>query len=183
MIFDLPLFVEIDGEQHKIRNECDYRVVLDVNSVLSDEELPIPNRLDIALQIFYEEADKIKDIEKAIKEMFFILNLGEEANEENEKPKIMDWEKDFNLIAPPVSRILGYSVRDPRKFTHWWDFVGAYMEIGECTFSTVLCIRSKKAKGKKLEKHEQEFYNENKKIINLPKNITAEEQEWLNSDW
>ena len=57
------------------------------------------------------------------------------------------------------------------------------MEIGECTFSTVVSIRSKRAKGKKLDKWEEEFYRENRKMIDLPQKLTAEEQEFLNSDW
>ena len=36
------------------------------------------------------------------------------------------------------------------------------MEIEEGTFSTVLGIRQKKAKGKRLEKWEEEFYRNNK---------------------
>ena len=38
-------------------------------------------------------------------------------------------------------------------------------------------------KGKKLEDWEQEFYRENKKIIDFPHKLTDEEQEWLDSDW
>jgi hypothetical protein len=57
------------------------------------------------------------------------------------------------------------------------------MEIGECTFSNIVSIREKKIKGKKLEKYEQEFYRENRKLIDLPHKLTAEEEEFLNSDW
>ena len=71
----------------------------------------------------------------------------------------MDWEHDFQNIAPPVSRVLGYDVRTPNKYTHWWTFLGGYMEIGETTFSNVVSIRSKMAKGKKLEQYEKEFCN------------------------
>ena len=86
-------------------------------------------------------------------------------------------------MAPPISRTLGYSVRDAKNYTHWYDFIGAYMEIGECTFANIISIRNKKIKGKKLEKYEQEFYRENKKLVDLPQNLTEEEQEWLESDW
>ena len=46
------------------------------------------------------------------------------------------------------------------------------MEIGESTFSTVVSIREKKRKGKKLEKWEQEYYKNNKSIIDLHQKST-----------
>ena len=184
MMWSLPISIEINGEEHLIRNRCDYRVVLDVISVLNDSNLTQEEKTKCSLFIFFEDITKLKDIETAIKEMLKIINLGEENEEEpSSKPNLMDWQHDFTQLAPPISRVLGYSVRDERNYTHWYDFVGAYMEIGECTFSTVVSIRSKRAKGKKLEKWEQEFYQENKKMIDLPQNLTEEEKEWLNSDW
>ena len=50
---------------------------------------------------------------------------------------------------------------------HWWTFLGYYMEIGECTLATIVSIRDKKRRGKKLEKWEQEYYRNNKKLIDL----------------
>ena len=183
-MWDLPLSVEINGNEYIIRNKCDYRVVLDVIAALNDEELEMQHRVECALFIFYENEISQDDVELAIIEMMKVINLGEEVKEEEEhKPQVMDWEHDFNHIAPPVSRILGYSVRDKNHYTHWYDFVGAYMEIGECAFSTIISIRNKKLKGKKLEKWEQDFYRENRKIIDLPLKLTKEEQEFLDSDW
>lgn len=43
-------------------------------------------------------------------------------------------------------------------------------------FSSVLSIRQKKAKHKKLEKNEQEFYRENKSLIDMQPRYSAEEQ-------
>ena len=184
MMWSLPISVEIDGTEYAIRNKCDYRVVLDVISALNDEELEMEYRIECALFIFYEDLTGLKDIQTAITEMMKIINLGEETTEEEQlKPQLMDWEHDFTQIAPPVSRVLGYSVRDAKNFTHWYDFIGAYMEIGECTFSNIVSIREKKIKGKKLEKYEQEFYRENRKLIDLPHKLTAEEEDFLNSDW
>lgn len=183
MMWSLPLTVEIHGKQHKIRNKCDYRVVLDVIEVFKDEELGDNEKVMCALTIFYEDITKITDYEKAAKQMLKVINLGEEETEQDNKPKIMDWEHDFQLIAPPVSRVLGYSVRDVNQYTHWYDFIGAYMEIGECQFSSVISIRTKRMKGQKLDKSEEEFYRENKKMIDLPQKLTKEEQEWLDSDW
>lgn len=185
MMWSLPISVEIDGTEYAIRNKCDYRVVLDVISALNDEELEMEYRIECALFIFYEDLTGLKDIQAAIMEMIKIINLGKETTEdEQNKPQLMDWEHDFTQIAPPVSRVLGYSVRDEKNYTHWYDFIGAYMEIGsECAFSNIVSIRDKKLKGKKLEKWEQEFYRENRKLIDLPRKLTAEEEEFLNSDW
>ena len=191
-MWSLPITVEIDGTEHEIRNKCDYRVVLDVISALNDEELEMENRVICALFQFYGNDElntvekvlrSLKNIQSATNAMLKIINLGEEVKEEEHKPPLMDWEHDFAQLAPPISRTLGYSVRDERHYTHWYDFIGAYMEIGECTFANIVSIRNKRQKGKKLETWEQEFYRENRKIIELPHKLTAEEEEFLNSDW
>ena len=184
MMWNLPIAVDIDGKEYAIRNKCDYRVVLDVISALNDEELEMEYRIECALFIFYEDLTGLKDVQTAIMEMMKIINLGEETTEEEQhKPRLMDWEHDFPQLAPPISRVLGYSVRDANHYTHWWDFIGAYMEIGECTFANIISIRNKRMKGKKLEDWEREFYRENKKMVDLPHKLTDEEQEWLDSNW
>lgn len=182
--WELPLTVEIDGKELEIRNKCDYRVVLDVISCLNDNELDDIEKANCCLFIFYENADNITDPQKAINEMIKIINLGVSSEkEENNKPKMMDWEHDFVNIAPPISRVLGYSVRDKNNYTHWYDFIGAYMEIGDCYFAQIMSVRSKKAKGKKLDENDRKFYAEHKEEVDLPQQISQKEQEWLDSDW
>lgn len=88
----------------------------------------------------------------------------------------MDWDQDAQIIIPSINKVLGFEVRSV-EYMHWWTFFGAYMEIGEGVFSSVLSIRSKKAKNKKLEKWEQEYYQENKWMIDLKKKYTQEELE------
>lgn len=184
MIYDLPIDVEINGTKHLIRNKCDYRVVLDVICALNDKDLTYKEKIQCALFIFYEDITQIDDFEIAIKEMFYIINNGEDVDDtSNNKPQLMDWEHDFKQIAPPVSRILGYDIRTPNKYTHWYTFLGGYMEIGECIFATIISIRHKRLKGQKLDKWEQDFLREHRKMINLPCKLTTEEQEFLNSEW
>ena len=62
------------------------------------------------------------------------------------------------------------------QYLHWWTFLGAYMEIGESLFSQILNVRIKKAKGKKLDDWERDFYKENKNLIDLDVKYTEEEQ-------
>ena len=191
MSWDLPLAVDIGGKKYQIRKKCDYRVVLNCIAALNDKDLEMQNAVECALIIFYQDFNSVEDIyklsaedfETAIKEMFKIINYGEEDDTaQPQKPKVMDWEKDFKLIASSTSHILGYDIRMP-KYLHWWSFLGAYMEIGESTFANVVSIRKKKLKGKKLEKYEEEFYRENKKLVDLPLHLTAEEQALLDSEW
>ena len=182
-MWNLPIEIEIEGQVFPIRNNCDYRVVLDTISCLLDDSLNEQEKAQGALFIFFgDNWENILDYEEAIKEMYRIIGYGDSSREDTEKPPIMNWEHDFQQIAPPISRTLGYDVRTTDKYTHWWTFIGAYMEIGECVFANIISIRNKRQKGKKLEKWEQEFYCENRKLIDLPLNLTDEEQDWLNSD-
>ena len=183
MIETLPLSVEINGENFAIRNKCDYRVVLDAISALNDVELSEQEKIQCALYVFYEDVENITDYETATKEMMRIINNGEEATqEEQQKPKVMDWEHDFKVLVAPMNKVLSCEIRTI-EYLHWWTFLAGYMELGECLFSNIVSIRKKKMTGKKLEKWEQEFYRENKKLVDLPQNLTEEEKEWLDSDW
>ena len=72
--------------------------------------------------------------------------------------------------------------RDVRAlpYMHWWTFIGYYMEIGDCTFSTILDIRRKLRKHKKLEKWEREYYDENRELIEFKSaHLTDDEDEFI----
>ena len=86
------------------------------------------------------------------------------------------WEQDAPIIIPAVNKVNNAEVR-ATDYMHWWTFFGLYMEIGESTFSTVVSIRDKKRKGKKLEKWEQEYYKNNKSIVDLHQKSTERSDE------
>lgn len=182
MNYILPECIEIDGVKHPIRNKGDFRVILDVLSALNDENLNEVNRIMCALIIFYEDSKKLKDVQTAADEMMKFINCGT-VDESEETPQIMDWEKDFNLLVAPINKNLGYDVRAESKYTHWWTFMSGYMEIGECAFAEVVSIRKKRMKGKQLESWEKEFYNENRRLIDLPLNLSEEEKELFENGW
>ena len=50
-----------------------------------------------------------------------------------------------------------------------------YTEIGDGTFSTVVTIRSKQARGKKLEEYEKDFMRENPELVRLHRRKTEQE--------
>ena len=188
-MWDLPLSVVIDGEELEIENNCDYRVILDCIDFYEDISIDLETQHRAALLTFYKDPCKIKNVEEAIKQMIRIIDCESaetpetEYNTKNDFPvRLMSWKKDFKFIAPAISRVLGYDIRTPNKYTHWWTFYGAFMEIGECIWSTFISIRKKRMRGEKLEEWEQKVYRENRQDIDLPQNLTEDEKEWLNSE-
>lgn len=183
MQWELPKSVEIDGEQYNITNDCDYRVILDVINALTDTELDEQYRLQCALFIFYDDLTGCKDLQIATNEMLKIINCGDEDKDDTPPKKLMDWEHDFKNMTAPISRVLGYSVRDSKNYTHWYDFIGAYGEIGDCYWAQVMNIRKKRQEGRPLDETDRKFYKEHKKDIDLPMDMSNEEKEWLDEDW
>lgn len=179
-MYELPTFIMIDGIKYPIRNKGDYRVILDILVMLEDANLSEQEKAICTLKIFYEDWIQIPEdkLEIAVKEAFKFIDLGEEPKETPQKAKLMDWEQDFKIIVSPINRVLGKEIR-ALDYLHWWTFMSAYYEIGDCLFANVVSIRNKKAKGKKLEKYEQDFYKENIDMIKIKTKTTDAEDELL----
>ena len=88
------------------------------------------------------------------------FNAGQKDNGRSLGYKVIDWEQDAPMICSAVNKVAGKEIR-AEEYIHWWTFMGYYMAIGESALSTVVGIRHKILKGKKLEKYEQEFKREN----------------------
>lgn len=168
----LPKTVEVDGRHVPIRS--DFRAALDICAALNDPELTDRDRSEVAVKIFYPEWDRITNYQEAVERLLWFLSAGMDSDERKQQPpKLMDWAQDFKLIVAPVNRIAGRDVRE-LKYLHWWTFIGYYMEIGDCLFSTIVSIRRKKQQHKPLEKWEKEFYNENRELVDLPESRFTE---------
>lgn len=178
MNYELPTEIVIGDEVLPIRKKGDYRVILDVLSALTAPDLDEREQAAAALSIFYETPPH--DVQRAAEEMVRFIDGGEEARAEKSNARLMDWEQDFPLIVAPVNRILGCEIRS-LPYLHWWSFLSAYMEIGDCTFSTVVSIRQKKQKGKKLEKWEQDYVREHPDTVNLAPRVSQAEKDFLDS--
>ncbi len=188
-MFELPTEIEINGIYYPIRKRGDYRMVLGVFSVLEDYSITQSERILSALSMFYEDLDDIEDLrifgdaEEAVRQMFKFFNADRPEGKANER-KLIDWEQDSAMIASAVNSVSGKEVRE-LEYLHWWTFVGYYMAIGESTLSTVVSLRDKILRGKKLEKWEKEFKRDNPQYF-IWNHQTAEEQEaneWLKSVW
>lgn len=188
MNYTLPTSVTISGADYEIRT--DFRAVLDILAALADPDLSDREKVTIMLSIFYFNPDctEIPDnhIQEAVDKCVWFIDCGEESPNEKKKPKIMDWEQDFPYIAAPINRIIGRDIRgipyDPKTNSgglHWWTFVSAYYEIGDCTFAQIVRIRSAKAKGRKLDKSDQEWYRNNRHLVDFKKIYTDADQDAL----
>ena len=149
-------------------------MVLDCFKALHDTELTEPERMYSTLIIFYEDINSIRDVnahadilEKLISEMMRFFNGGEDEKEDKGKSyRLIDWEKDSNLICSAVNNVAKTEIR-ALEYLHWWTFLGYYMAIGESSLATIVGIRSKIAKNEKLEDYEKKFRNENPEYFNI----------------
>ncbi len=129
-------------------------------------------RWQVALGLFYDAiippAQKVEAMEK----MAQFLQAGQE---EKPGPKLLDWQKDAPLIVADVNKAAGQEIR-ALPFVHWWTFLSWFHAIGEGQLSTVVSIRDKLRRGKRLDQTDQEFYRQNKALVDMPKSYTPDEE-------
>lgn len=170
--YRLPTSITICDVECEFRS--DFRDIIELLVMFNDPNLLEEEKIIIGLEKFYLTDDYLKDIELATMSMMKFIDMAEDNDETNSMARpnsrpLYDWEKDFNIIIAPINRVLGTDVRG-MEYLHWWTFLSAFMEIGECTFNTYVGIRDKLNRGKKLEKYEEKILKENRdKIILKPK--------------
>jgi len=89
-------------------------------------------------------------------------------------------------VLPVIADVQCQAVRDQSlvrelEYLHWWTFISAYYEIGDCFFAQIVRIRNLKAKGKPLDKTDQQLYRENRELVDLKTNFTAAEDAVINA--
>ena len=182
MGYGLPKSVMVGGEDFPIR--YDYRVILDIFEAMNDPDLSEEDRALAVLQMFYPEWEALPDFDEAIHECMIFINGGKDQPEGRKAPNLVSWEQDFPYIVAPLNRVLGREIREDdydigtnTGGLHWWTFLGAYYEIGDCLFAQIVRIREKKAKGKKLDKSEQEFYRKNRDLVDIKRHYSEAEND------
>ena len=177
--WNLPASLSIGGADYSIKT--DFRDVLKIISVITNPDYYPETKATVTLKYLINDFDSLppEHYEEALETVYAFIDVGDKQDEKKKKPTLMDWEQDAPLIIPAVNKVLGQEVRTA-PYLHWWTFVGAYMNIEEGLFSSVISIRSKRAKGKKLDKHEQEFYRDNKRLIDIRQKESEEDREAKN---
>lgn len=169
----LPTTLNVGGTEYKIRS--DYRDIFRIISAYNDPGLSDREKVYVCL------AQTFVDFGKMPKEHFdaaydAAVNFIEcNMRDDRPSPKIINWEKDEQLIFPAINKVAGYEVRSV-PYLHWWTFLGYFQGIDrDDTWGFILVIRQKRAKHKKLEKNEQEFYNANRLLCEVERPKTREE--------
>ena len=191
-MYSLQTSVQIGQASFEIRNKGDFRMVLDCFEALHDEELTPKEQRYSALIIFYEDFNSLEDllvesdkIPQLYNEMIKFFDCGEDSAQSNTGGyRLIDWNKDSNLICSAVNNVAKTEVR-ASEYLHWWTFMGYYIAIGECTLSTVISLRYKRAHGDKLEKYEKKFIANNPEYFNIDtrSNAQREADEYVRQLW
>lgn len=179
MIYGLPKSLQVCGEEYAIRT--DFREILDIMEILNDTEIKDKERGFLTLLYFYPDFEDmpLQSHQEALEKCFWFINGGKENDRSGKKePRLMDWEQDFPYIIAPINRVLGQESR-AAEYLHWWTFLSAYMEIGECTFAQIIHVRDLRNRGKPLDKMDREWYRKNHKMVDLKTRYTSTEEEIL----
>lgn len=178
MIYDLPKSLEIGGREYEIRS--DFREVLEVIGIINDVDLEKGERAFVTLLYFYQDFREIPTelYREALEKCYWFISGGKTESVDESAPILMDWEQDFSYIIAPINRVIGHEVRSD-NYLHWWTFLAAYMEIGECTFSQIVHIRDMQHRGKKLDAGDREWYQRNRNIVDLKTKYSTAEEDLL----
>lgn len=191
-MYELPTTVTVNDTIYTIRDKGDYRMVLDCFSVLNDIELDERERILACLIIFYADFNTIESVlsleedilASLIESAFSFFNCGQKHSSGETNYKTIDWDQDSQLISSAVNKVAGKEIR-AEQYIHWWTFMGYFNAVGESALATVVGIRDKIAKGKKLEKYEQQFRQDNPHYFIWDKRTLQqkEDDELLNQIW
>lgn len=173
----LPESVEVCGAEYAIRS--DYRAVLDICAALSDPELDGRDRSEALLTIFYPDFPDMppEHYEEAIKRCLWFINGGTDT-QPGKSPRLVDWEQDFPYIVAPINRVTGQEIR-AADYMHWWTFLAAYQEIGDCTFAQIVRTRDRIARGQKMDKQDREWYRRNRHLVDFKRKYTDADNEFF----
>lgn len=176
MIGQLPKTLNVGGKTYDIRT--DYRVMLNIFLAFADPDLTDSEKCYVCMKCLYVDFESIpqEHMQEAAERAYWFADGGDMPKSEiAENIRTFDWEQDEMLLFPAINKAAGYEVRAV-EYLHWWTFLGYFGVIDDGIFAQVLHIRQKIAKGKPLDKAEQEFYREHRSTINLKEKLTAEQR-------
>lgn len=165
-------FADTDWRVH-----TDFRDVLEILRWLdgsADPALTDSERWYVALALFYRDFSLMPPTQyrEACEAMATFMQAGRPDGGPC-APRLMDWQQDAALIAAGTARAAGQDLR-ALPHLHWWSFLGWFDSIADGPFATVVALRDKLRRGKKLEPWEREFYRAHRAEVDLHRPASPE---------
>lgn len=167
--------VKIADKEYKINS--DFRVGVKLMQLFEDRKLTDEEKAIIAVRVLFYDKVPLLHFEDAMRKAIWFLDGGEEITDSKTRgsnKRMYSWKQDIRFILSAVDKTIGYSVRNC-DYLHWWDFLSAFSEIGESTFTTIVTQRNLKRKGKQSES-DIEWWSDNLDIAELRAEKTDEEK-------
>ena len=150
-VFCLPVKTRLGQREYDLHT--DWRDILEIFTYLEDPDLPEFLRWQIAVALFYEQEVPPQELEAAMRYLARFIAGGREEKTSPQK-KLLDWQQDGPVIVAEVNRAASQEIR-ALPYMHWWTFLGWFHTIGQGQLSTLVAIRDKLSRGKKLEPWEK----------------------------
>lgn len=163
----LPQTLKVCNKDYAIRS--DFRDVLRIIMAYNDKDLSDEEKVFVCLRRIYKDLESMPRDKETYAEAIRAATEFIECRLTDNKPspKVVNWEKDEQLIFPAINKVAGMEVRAVPHL-HWWTFLGYFQAIDrDDLWGVVLTIRQKKAMHKKLEKHEQDFFMANRDLCSV----------------
>lgn len=195
----LPTEVEVNGKIYKInadfRTSIQFEILMQKRE-LTQEQQSFANELceldeemdkEIAellakyktgLELYYKEIPE--DINEAINKMLWFYECGKENIDKKKSKKSGSGKKiyNYNYDADYIYAAFfeQYHIDLAEQELHWWKFSALFSALSDdCMISKIITYRVIDTKG--MEKEQKAFYNRMKRLYELPKDISEEEQE------
>ena len=173
----LPMQAVIEDRVYEIHT--DYRDILELLRWLDGTAAPELDRGErwyVAMRLFYPDfaAMPRQDWQAATRFLTRFLSAGR-PEPDHAAPRLMDWQQDAPLIAAGIQQATGQDVR-ALPYLHWWSFLGWFAAMEPGALGTVVAIRDKLHRGRRLEGWELEYYRAHRDQIDLRPAPTAAER-------
>lgn len=176
-ILKLPTSLTVKGRDFAIN--ADFRLCVNIMRMFERNDLTDSEKIECMVGILYKDEVPRRYLVDAAQEAVWFLNLGEDVQGKGNRGvgRLFSWEQDLKFIISAVDKSAGFSIRS-KDFYHFWEFMSAFFESGECVFNTLAHQRKLKKTGKQT-KADKEWWMENREIAELKMTLTQDEQEVL----
>lgn len=170
----------------KLKIRTDFRESIKFELLMQDREIPDIEKIKMALNLYYYEPSRIRDVNSAIKDILWFYRCGKEekrtcadstADTKSKQKQIYSYEFDAEYIYSAFVEQYGIDLCNI-GYMHWWKFRALLISLNEdVLFSKIMGYRAmniSKIKDKEMKK----YYKKMKRLYALPDMRTEEEKEY-----